>query len=489
MVSFYSVWYYFSKQYNMPTFVFPGIEIGTLKDVSRYESDVSTIMKGVDVYKKNKHVILQTSKPSSETTKSIRCGSNNGLVSGSLTAYDQHVPLVYDPNEIWLAIMVAFGKYVDGNPKQMKKYFVSDEEKAEIEKKEAEKKEQKRLKLERRKTIQKKIDERMIVLKTAFLKENPDSKYNPNCRQNDAELSSLYGKLLDVDFVKCTEKYDEYGYPIHEGPTRTEKKKLNVTVMEYELPTTQSSPTDIYNFVSKFTDEIEKNSNESIVNWILPAFSTTTEEDRMVGKLVLMGTVKKFFSYGCGAVSCCGISKVTLEGTLEDWIQLRQKVNRLCEFDAQQLVNWGKVLGHVLDNFIELYKGTPDLDFWQQMYTEVTGGSGMKYQRVSGWILAFAPFDDKGRNILNSYDNIMKTRRYGCISSHEICNCGIDATINVTVTDALTKKIIGKFNYLFYSGLLVAKYDTEKNEMRASVDWCMIKEDTESASSQYSYDE
>ncbi len=458
----------------MSTFVFPSVEIGKLDKDEAYKATVSTVMKSVDVYNYKKHEILQTSKQSSKNVKEIRCGNNNGLISSHLTAYNSHIPLIVKPDDIWIACMVAFGKYVDAHPKQMQKYFASDEEKAEIEQKEAEEKEQKRILEAKKDVIQKEIADRIAEL-------------DPKRNQDDEIIMGLYKELfaLDPPMVSVT-RYDASGRPIvthGTGPnsktspeSKIEKKKLNVNVMDYELPTEHSSTSDIYKFVSKFTDEIQKNSNESIVKWILPDFSTTTEVDKMVGKLVLMGTVKKFFEYGCGAVSCCGISKVTLEGTLDDWIKLKQKVNRFYEFDSPDLVNWGKVLSHVLDNYILLYKGTPDLDFWQQMYTSVTGGSGMKYQRVSGWILAFAPFSDKGNNILNSYDRILETREYGCISSYDICNCGIDATINVTVTSAETKEVVGKFNYLFYSGLLMAKYDIKKNEIRASVDWCMIKE-------------
>lgn len=478
----------------MSTFIFPSVKIGKLdKDVA-YQATVSTVMKSVDVYNYKKHEILQTSKQSSKNVKEIRCGNNNGLISSHLTAYNRHIPLVVKPDDIWIACMVAFGKYVDAHPKQMQKYFVSDEERAELEQKEAEENEQKRILQEKKDVIRKKIDDRYAELNgeehSSRIKEEHPSRIKLVRRRNivDSRIREFYDELsaLEPPMVSVT-RYDANGIPIivHESKTKPtteskiEKKKLDVNVMDYELPTKHSSTSDIYKFVSKFTDEIQKNSNESIVNWILPDFSTTTEVDKMVGKLVLMGTVKKFFEYGCGAVSCCGISKVTLEGTLEDWIELRQKVNRFYEFDAPDLVNWGKVLSHVLDNYILLYKGIPDLDFWQQMYTSVTGGSGMKYKNVSGWILAFAPFSDKGNNILSSYNRIMETREYGCISAYDICDCGIDATINVTVTSAETKEVVGKFNYLFYSGLLMAKYDTKKNEIRASVDWCMIKEKTE----------
>jgi len=54
-------------------------------------------------------------------------------------------------------------------------------------------------------------------------------------------------------------------------------------------------------------------------------FSTTTKNSLTASRIVLLDTVKAYFSYK--VCWMCGIPKVTLEGTLEDWTKLQEKVN------------------------------------------------------------------------------------------------------------------------------------------------------------------
>lgn len=67
-------------------------------------------------------------------------------------------------------------------------------------------------------------------------------------------------------------------------------------------------------------------SNE-IKTAMVPDFSTTTDLDRAVGGLCLLGGMKKFAKYGF--LGACGIPKVTLEGTSDDWGLLLKKIEFL----------------------------------------------------------------------------------------------------------------------------------------------------------------
>jgi len=55
-----------------------------------------------------------------------------------------------------------------------------------------------------------------------------------------------------------------------------------------------------------FAKELSKHVTDvGLRQWIVPDFSTTTETDRIVGSVILMGAMKKHFSYGAGCT--CGI--------------------------------------------------------------------------------------------------------------------------------------------------------------------------------------
>ena len=63
---------------------------------------------------------------------------------------------------------------------------------------------------------------------------------------------------------------------------------------------------------------LEKNIvDPELREWIIPDFSTTTRDDRVVASVLMMGTLQKYFSYTLSIV--CGLPSVTLLGTEEDW--------------------------------------------------------------------------------------------------------------------------------------------------------------------------
>ena len=134
----------------------------------------------------------------------------------------------------------------------------------------------------------------------------------------------------------------------------------------------------------EFSDEIAKHIGEEKRSLIVSDFSTTGPLERAVSGLVLMNAMKAYFAYGVH--TCCGIPSITLSGTLEDWVRVRDKALGLAKF---QCVNWINVLVPVLNQFIEAYQGHVDTVFWRAMYKR-HGGSGGPW--ISGWIHAFFPY-------------------------------------------------------------------------------------------------
>ena len=155
--------------------------------------------------------------------------------------------------------------------------------------------------------------------------------------------------------------------------------------------------------------------------WLIPNFSTTTANDVFVGQLAFMGAMKRFVEFGF--IGCCGISGVTLEGEREDWAQLIEKVENLADCgnrsEMKDLIHWRDILVPVLQEFLKSYdagieKGVvTNNDFWQKsVHTGMNSGPSP----ISGWILAFAPFEE-GRWRLNNPEDILRTGSYGKIYS------------------------------------------------------------------------
>ena len=132
----------------------------------------------------------------------------------------------------------------------------------------------------------------------------------------------------------------------------------------------------------------------SIREWIIPEFSTTTEKDRVCGAITMMSSMKSYFNYEFHLR--CGLPRVTLEGTVEDWQKLQHLANRFLEFETGDghMKQWHSLFTPVLDEFVNSASGSPDLEFWKLVVHYQGNGSGPRF--LSGWITVFCPYDDKG---------------------------------------------------------------------------------------------
>ena len=149
-------------------------------------------------------------------------------------------------------------------------------------------------------------------------------------------------------------------------------------------------------FITDMKDEIRKNiKDDEFADWIEPSFTTTTDLDKIVGKVVLMSNLKEYFNYGC--VLMCGIPSVTLLGEVSDWILLREKVDQLLKYDVNGLMEkWHNLLTPILDDLVLSASGkeTNMVDFWQKSCDNHYRGSGPKY--LSGWVTVFNVFSSSG---------------------------------------------------------------------------------------------
>jgi len=137
------------------------------------------------------------------------------------------------------------------------------------------------------------------------------------------------------------------------------------------------------------TEEIHQNIvNDDVRQWVLPEFSATREEDKMVAGAILMASMKKYLNYRFRFV--CGIPTVTLDGNLADWEDIRTRIEKLEEYD---LKDWADMLKPILDQFAK--KGNVDIDFWSRICFHTGNMSGPRY--LNGWITAFCYFDKEGK--------------------------------------------------------------------------------------------
>ena len=179
-------------------------------------------------------------------------------------------------------------------------------------------------------------------------------------------------------------------FVLHEG-----KKELTMMVEQEE------GKVDWDVVVQMVVETMNRKIQENVIDpelrqWIIPAFSTTTANDRLVAGIVMMATLKEFFLYKASSL-CCGIPRVTLEGERDDWVYLLNRIDKLKEF-GPQTTNWYHLLRPILSRFVKAFD-KPDsrknLEFWRKVAHFESDGSGPTW--LSGWITAFMTFNAKGR--------------------------------------------------------------------------------------------
>jgi hypothetical protein len=120
----------------------------------------------------------------------------------------------------------------------------------------------------------------------------------------------------------------------------------------------------------------------------VPNFSTTGTKERIAAEIVFLDAVKSYFTYEVH--SLCGIPSIELEGTVEDWQLLADRVEAFAEFNLEW---WLTALRPILKEFIAAVRGEVRQDFWESIYKfeSVSGGGA-----ITGWFAAFFPyFKDK----------------------------------------------------------------------------------------------
>ncbi|KAI6762617.1 hypothetical protein HG530_008597 [Fusarium avenaceum] len=147
-------------------------------------------------------------------------------------------------------------------------------------------------------------------------------------------------------------------------------------------------------FARLMADQISKNVKDpELRDWILPSFTTTTDTDRVVGSVLFMGAMKKYFSYTC--MSTCGIPSVTLLGEASDYQEILKRLDRLEEMGAEACV-FAEILRPILRRMILSFTESTNPEvtaFWNSI-VDVHSMSGST--TVTGWITAFCYWSEEG---------------------------------------------------------------------------------------------
>ena len=176
------------------------------------------------------------------------------------------------------------------------------------------------------------------------------------------------------------------------------------------------SKDDIYKYkndlVEEFCSKIGENVGKELVDILTPNFSTTTKETIISGKVAIMSTFKKYFNYIVD-MFICGIPYIILEGNLNDWEKILEKLKFLKKYDNGKF--YSENIEKDLIEIINTKKGKINLDFWRNIIMETKETTSVivgcipenvEKNMVKGWILHF--YCDKNSIDKNKINTLMK---------------------------------------------------------------------------------
>ncbi len=159
---------------------------------------------------------------------------------------------------------------------------------------------------------------------------------------------------------------------------------------------------DLKNLIANLKQEIVISNNTLESHWFECNFSTSTKTSIAVSELIelnyrahyndyIFSTIKDYILIG----NNCGIPKITIEGTIEDWMSIRDRLSLLADIELDE---WYSSLTRIVDQFINVFNGNIELKFWQEIYCAKQYSDS---SRIAGWIGRLFPIISG--NIYNKY--------------------------------------------------------------------------------------
>jgi hypothetical protein len=151
---------------------------------------------------------------------------------------------------------------------------------------------------------------------------------------------------------------------------------------------------------SNFSKQISDNTGKQLTETLTADFSTTTLTSKMASQITLMDAMKSYFDFVVITIGC-GIPKITLEGTEQDWQGLLIKTEALRKYNLDW---WVDKMEPALKKIIEASQGKINQQFWQGMFKYHSKGACGPPAIADGWIVNFFPYDKYGKR--NNLDSI-----------------------------------------------------------------------------------
>ncbi|MES2829476.1 MAG: DUF4419 domain-containing protein [Bacteroidota bacterium] len=249
------------------------------------------------------------------------------------------------------------------------------------------------------------------------------------------------------------------------------------------------------NIFPEFTDQIAKYAGKELIGNLTADFTTTTPTSLVTSQIAIMESMREFYNYKL-MIMGCGISEVTVEGTVKDWEKIMTRLEYLEDFDLKW---WTAELKPVIQKIIDTKKGKLDKQFWMNMVKYHKLGVYGSYDGIDGWLLKFYPYlksylppelaklpsNDTARvNILFASDTdpgfktrklyLQKSQFKEIKSLNDLPKEFVNVPFLVEVTD-MTGKVVQSYNMEFWAGFMGLKQDPVTFNVKPEIGWAVNK--------------
>ncbi len=229
------------------------------------------------------------------------------------------------------------------------------------------------------------------------------------------------------------------------------KKTLTVLSNDIELGNPSSNWEGVF---PQFTNQISDYTGKELINILTADFSTTTQTSRIVSEITVMETVKEYFNYKVIMVGC-GIPKITIEGTVEDWERVLEKTKYISKY---KLKWWTDELKPILKQIIETKKGKFKKKFWMNMVKSHTEKKYGSPTTINGWIINFFPYTKEGKKT-----DLKPISKINDLASEMV-------KVPFILEDVINKK---SYKMEFWAGFIGLSQNKENYTLKPEIGWAI----------------
>jgi hypothetical protein len=212
--------------------------------------------------------------------------------------------------------------------------------------------------------------------------------------------------------------------------------------------------------VAAFEAASVEHTGPGLARFFAADFSTSTSVDRTAGRVLSLAALSRYFEFEMMCI--CGIPRVRLEGNVDDWGRIRERVALLHEWDLRA---WQDALLPICDELVRSAEGNPSLEFWRHVYkSEEAYGSDV----VTGWLSQLFLFVEGPGGTLFP-NTAIGTRRGHTWVYDSVSLLGFPATVGAVPLRASN----GDEEHLLrlHGGVAYATYDPVTHEVGAASGW------------------